>query len=459
MILQLDLEGKIIAKHNTISAAQEATGVEGTNIRAVINGRRNSAGSFKWEEEYEEIEPLGEEGENVAAAWEEKDGVARFTGSIAGEELTTLEEVLERCKVDLSIWEVKSHVLKHWTTAMKKKILVDSKTGKAWKEGVAFTGSPVTAHEEISVLNTGWTVVFAHKSDYKERLVEMLKTHISQRHLFNAGFAPKPKAKYAAEFAIFDHHLGKDGFDPQTLKPLWSIDEAMSEYQKVIEFGLSKLDLNNVSEFWLPTGNDLLHTDSYLGTTTSGTKVASDLFWLNLFRYGKEAVSLAIEALLQYAPVKAFFIPGNHDHNGVLALSEVIKGMYQGNSDVETICSGRGREWVNYGRNLIGWHHGDRCDSRKAHTIMIGDVPHLLEANQYRAVHVGHTHRSAKTETVSINTRNEEFGLVYEICPSLTPTDKWHDQNLYIGNLRRSKIFCYEYDKGLEAEFIYNLGR
>lgn len=458
MIVQLDLNGSVIAEFTSISEAAEATGAEATNIRAVIAGRRNSAKGFLWEERFEEVEvAIDKEDSQANTAWTETPSGATFTGT-AAEELTTLQDVLDRCKADLSIWEVKKHTLKHWTTTMKRKTLVDPKTGKSWKEGVPFEGNPVAIHESISVLNTGWTVEFSPRTDYKERLVEMLKTNIAQVKTSSKVFKGRG-AKYAVEFMITDHHLGKDGFDLQTLKPLWSIDEAMAEYQKVIEFGLSKIDLDNVQEFWLPTGNDLLHTESNLATTTSGTKVGGDHLWLQLFRMGKEAVSLAIQTLSQYAPVKAYFIPGNHDQSGVLAMSEVIRAVFQSNPNVTVFCNEKGRDWVTFGNNLIGWHHGNRCDARKAHTMMISDVPHLLHNNQYRAVHVGHTHRSSKTETLTLNTLNEEFGLVYEICPSLTATDVWHSENLYLGNLRRSKIFTYEHDRGLEAEHIYTIGR
>ncbi len=466
MILQLDLDGNFIAEFRTITEASETSGAEGTNIRAVIRGRRNTANGFKWEERFDEVEERETLTKEIpdtqeppgSSGWIETEGQATFTGTAPGEELKTLAEVLARCKADLSVWQVKRHTLKHWSTAMKKKILVDSKTGKEWVEGVPFVGPPTATHREITVINTGWTIEFEHKNDYKERLVEMLKKSIYPLPQLDRKLA-KRSANYVAEFMITDHHLGKEGLDPKTCKPIWSIDEAMSEYQKVIEFGLSKLDLDNISEFWLPTGNDLLHVENGYGTTTSGTRVSGDMLWLNLFRYGKEAVSLAIDTLSRYAPVKVYFIPGNHDQSGVLSMSEVISALFQHNENVKVICSGKGREWATFGNNLIGWHHGNKCDARKAHTMMITDVPNLLHNNQYRAMHVGHTHRSAKTETVTLNTLNEELGLVFEICPSLTPLDAWHNDNLYIGNLRRSKIFCYEHDRGLEAEYIYNIGR
>lgn len=450
---------------SSTTKASEATGIFKTNICAVLRGERQTAGGCSWERVSDEDEGYPEEmqtsfdenGEEAGAetTWSQASGEeATFSGKISGSHLRTLEEALRYCKADLSTWDVKEHQFKHWTTSMKKKILVDPKTGKEWREGVAFTGTPVTTHKTISLPNTGWTIKFVAKSDHVEKLVEAIKTHI--------GVLPgrKPVGKkvgsYAVEFAIFDHHLGKTGFDPETLQLNWSLDEAMNEYQKVIDFGLSKVPLDKIDHFFLPFGNDLINVDSQLGTTTSGTKISSDTLWLPLFRYAKEAIIRAVLALREYAPVHLYGVPGNHDFNGVLALSEVLQEAFKNDSDVTSHCSGLGREWHNFGRSLIGFNHGDKGDARKAHTMMIADVPHLMEKRQYRAMHVGHTHRSAKWDIASLQTRNEEFGLTYEICPSLTPTDVWHSNNLYIGNLRRSKIFGYEKDSGLEFEFIYN---
>lgn len=451
MIIQRDANGRIIGKYDSVAQAGAETDITTRNIYSVLAGDRKTAGGFYWEKVDDDEQDTPES----RTEWSESTDEARFSGVIRGKNVTTLEELLEFCQVNLDRWEVKRHTIKTWHTTLKRKGYIDTATADVPVKGKGFVGKPLPTHDVEQILNVGFTVEFALRSDFKEQLVEMLKTHIQP--VFLKKPLQRQKGKYVVEFAIFDHHLGKEGFDAETLQHNWSIETAMEQYQKVIEFGLSKVDIDNVHEFLLPTGNDLINVDSVLGSTTSGTKVGSDTFWLNLFRYSKEAVSQAIQMLQQYAPVKAIFIPGNHDHNGVLALSEVIKAMFQHNTDVDVICSGRGREWYDFGNNLLGWHHGDRCDAKKAHTMMIADVPHLIKKNQYRAMHVGHTHRSAKTETVSLLTSTEEFGLTYEICPSLSPLDKWHDANLFIGNLRRSKIFGYEYDRGHEFEFIYNL--
>lgn len=471
MIYKLDLEGNRIASYDSVAEAVNDT--EGspaalkTNIYACLRGSRPTAGGFRWATD----DPL----DRVAAGPQEpqdqadpEEGLiqeftvdgpgARCTGKIVGAEVNDLGEILRMCQVDLDKWEVKRHTIKTWPTTLKRRFTIDAVTGKRWQDGVPVQ-KPIYEHEVVQKMNTGFTIDLVLRGDYRDRLVEAVTAHIEPVILPWPERTSAFKRTKVVELAIFDHHLGKHGFDIETLRMNWSIDEAMAQYHKVVMHVLSQVNPDEVAMFVLPTGNDLIHVDSGYGTTTSGTRVGDDQLWLQLFRYAKEAVVQAVHTLSRYAPVRVECIPGNHDQTGILALSEVVRAVFDAEPAVMVNCDPRGRSWLNFGRNLLGWHHGDRCDPRKAHTMMISDVPDRIEKNQYRAMHVGHTHRSVRTETVTLDTQVEEFGLDFEICPSLTPTDAWHDKNLYIGNLRRSKSFVYDYDKGLVATHFYNLGR
>lgn len=455
MIYQLDLDGKVLGEFTTLSEAAEGSGAEATNIRAVIAGRRNTAGGFKWEEKFEEIEEETPKTEHTLEHEYGQDYV-KFTGVLRDVEINSLEDLLQFTKVDLELWEVKNYTTKVWTTTMKRRTLIDSGTASPPIPGQGFSGKPLYEHTALQVTNVGFTVNFVHRTNYREKLLDSLKTHVAA---LPTKISQRKNGHKIAEFLVTDHHLGKHGFDSRTMEFCWDIPRAMEEYSKAIDFGLSKVDLDSIEYFVLPTGNDLLHVDNGLGTTTSGMKISDDLFFLNLFRYAKEAVAKSIQKLVQHAPVKIIFIPGNHDENAVLMLSEVIREMFRDNPSVEVICRGNGREYESYGVNLIGWHHGKSNNPQKASNMMIADVPELFATAKFRTVHVGHTHTSSKTQTLTLNTLKEEHGIIYEVCPALCPTDKWHDQNLYIGNLRRSKIFVYDKDRGLEAEYYYNIAR
>jgi anthranilate/para-aminobenzoate synthase component II len=453
LIYQLDLEGNVISVFPTLTEAAEANEIEATNIRAVIAGRRNTAGGSKWEERFEEIEEETPKTEHTIEHEYGEDYV-KFTGVLRDVEINTLDDLLKFTKVDLNLWEVKNYTTKVWTTTMKKRTLIDSGTAAPPIPGEGFKGKALYEHSALQVTNVGFNVNFVHRTNYKEQLLDSLKTHVAA---LPTNPIQRKTGKKMVEFLVTDHHLGKHGFDSKTMEFCWDIPKAMEEYSKAIDFGLSQINLDEVEYFVLPTGNDLLHVDNGAGTTTSGMKISDELFYLNLFRYAKEAVAKSVQKLVQHAPVKVIFIPGNHDENAVLMLSEVIREMFRDNPSVEVICRGNGREYESFGVNLIGWHHGKSNNPQKASNMMIADVPELFAKAKYRTVHVGHTHTSSKTNTVTLNTQKEEHGIIYEICPALCPSDKWHDQNLYIGNLRRSKVFVYDKELGLEAEYYYTI--
>lgn len=462
MIVRKDLEGNELGRYKNLAEAAAQTGVFATNIRKVINGKRDTAGSCKWEEEFEEIEEQEQEQDTEETPLsghtfqhEYKADSVKFTGVLKDVEINSLEDLLKYTNVDLTIWEVKSWATKSWTTTMKAKTAKDTATCMPPVEGKGFQGKLYFEHEPIQVLNLGFTVNFVPRQDYKEKLLEILKSHVGA-----VAYKAPPKrgaGKLVAEFMITDHHLGKQGFDPATLKMNWSIEEAIQEYYNVIEFGLQQLDKDSLHEIILVAGNDGIHIDNNLGQTTSGTQVADNQFFLTLFRYNKEMLISAINRLLEFAPVRVECIPGNHDETATLTMSEVLKEAYRNNPNVQINCSPNGRAYYRFGVNFLAWHHGKGNSPQKAANMMIADRPQDFATAKYRTCHVGHTHMSKKTQVATLQSLSEDHGIVYEVCPSVTPTDFWHDQNLFIGPLRRSKIFVYDVDRGLVGEHYYNI--
>jgi hypothetical protein len=51
--------------------------------------------------------------------------------------------------------------------------------------------------------------------------------------------------------------------------------------------------------------------------------------------------------------------------------------------------------------------------------------------------------------------KDEYFGV--EVCLLLFPTDRWHYNHLFIGNLRQSKTFIWHPSDGLVKEVYFNL--
>ena len=50
----------------------------------------------------------------------------------------------------------------------------------------------------------------------------------------------------------------------------------------------------------------------------------------------------------------------------------------------------------------------------------------------------------------------ENFGIEHIQCPSLSGTDKWHSDNMYVGNKQRMLSLLVDPYKGVINHIIYN---
>lgn len=259
------------------------------------------------------------------------------------------------------------------------------------------------------------------------------------------------------EIMITDHHLGKVGFDPETMEFNWTLPQAAEQYNKAIDHILSQVDVSRLAEIVLPVGNDLLNVDNSSNQTRRGTPQMAGDFWHNVFRFGKQLVIASIEKLSLVAPVKVYMVKGNHDEDSVFSLGEVIQAYFENNPNVDVTNHPVKRNYHRFGANMLGMAHGHEFNMAKAMQTMVTDEPLMFGETTFRCFHLGHLHQNKITKVMNISMKEEHFGVDVEICPSMSPTDAWHYQNAYIGNIRRTKAFLRHFSEGLIQEIYYNV--
>lgn len=265
----------------------------------------------------------------------------------------------------------------------------------------------------------------------------------------------KPSAGLMLEPMITDLHLGKIGFDFHAMDYNWSVKESQDAYLGVIENMLERLKGERIDHFVLPTGNDLLNIDNAASLTTKGTPQLSALFWEHLFTRAAQMLVVAIDRLLEVAPVKVVFVRGNHDSQSVFSLGEMIAAHYRNESCVTVDNSFEKRKYHDFQEVLLGFFHFDIVKPNAAAQAIMADRPSLAHL-KYKAIHGGHLHKNSK-RLQPFDLKNEVHGVEVEVCPSLSPTDRWHYENLFIGNLRRSKTFVWSGELGLLEELYFQL--
>ena len=246
---------------------------------------------------------------------------------------------------------------------------------------------------------------------------------------------------YMLELPIMDFHLGKLAWSAETgadydlkiAEKLWrvTVTELLG---KASAFGRPELIL-------FPIGQDFFHFDTPTTTTTAGTQLDSDTRWQKMFTKGVELLVWGIEQCRSLAPVKVLWIPGNHDTVLSYAATVGIAQRYMNTDDITVDLSPMPRKYVRYGRNLIGFAHGE--DERKRiEGLMQVEAAQDWGKTDWREMHMGHLHTEQTTE---------KNGIVFRRISSVTAPDAWHTENGFVGTTRKAQAFVWDKERGLEV--------
>lgn len=243
------------------------------------------------------------------------------------------------------------------------------------------------------------------------------------------------------ELPMMDFHLGKlswleetsQDYDLKIAEKLWR-NVILDLISKAIKFG-------SIEKIVFPIGQDFFHFDTPRGTTTAGTQLDTDTRWQKMFRKGVELLVWSIEELAKIAPVDVMWVPGNHDQ--MLSYAAVI-GLYQRYSEstnVKVNTKASPRKYILFGKNLIGYSHGDK-EGKRLQGLMQIEAPELWGKSVFREFHIGHLH----TEMTITNN-----GIVFRQISAITASDAWHGENGFLGSTRQAQGFIWSKESGLEA--------
>jgi len=245
------------------------------------------------------------------------------------------------------------------------------------------------------------------------------------------------------ELPMMDFHLGKLSWLEETGQD-YDLKIAEKLWRKTILNLMAKaLLFSPIQEILFPVGQDFFHFDTPRVTTTAGTPLDTDTRWQKMFRKGIDLLAWAIEELAKIAPVKIVWVPGNHDQ--MLSYAAIV-GLYQRylkSSNITVDLSAKPRKYILFGKNLIGYSHGDK-EGKRLDGIMQVEVPELWGKSIFREFHLGHLH----TEKTWATTDN---GVIFRRISAITASDAWHGENGFLGSTRQAQAFIWDKEFGLQA--------
>lgn len=272
-----------------------------------------------------------------------------------------------------------------------------------------------------------------------EQFAEFLKEYKSPKITFPISEGNSRNSVYV-EISLMDFHLDKKTLDGETLQ------QKKSSYLKVLKELVDSVSLYPVAAYIFTISSDFFQTDSYNNTTTKGTPVDTDVSFDTAYEEGFDLLVKAI-SMLRYRgeSVHVIHVPGNHDRTKSFYLAHALELYFKNDGYIRFDRSAENRKYAIAGNTFLGYHHGD-CKIDDLPLIFATDnkTSGLFGQCKYREIHTGDKHYYLTKEIKGVRVQQ---------VPSLSGTDRWHEDNNFINNIRAGLAFVYHPTKGKIAEF------
>lgn len=272
---------------------------------------------------------------------------------------------------------------------------------------------------------------------------------------------------YLLVIDIADIHFGKLSVVDET-GTKYDMDIARERLVNGVKDLLSDAVGFGIDKIVFVLGNDSLHVDNHLNTTTSGTRQDAAGLWYQHFEAARKAYIEAIEYCRSFADVKLIYNPSNHDWKTGKHLADSIAAWFRNDGHVEVTDAAFNmshRKYLQYGANLLGFTHGDGAKENSLPSLMQYEAREAWSKTKFAYWHLHHLHHKiaknyGKSKSV-IETEKDHVGVTVlknstykpeetvkvEYIRSPSESDGWHDRNGYVSQAA-VECFMYHADKG-----------
>ena len=228
---------------------------------------------------------------------------------------------------------------------------------------------------------------------------------------------PDAPGPYEIIVPLADLHVGKlcrDRFG----NVVYNRAEAWRRLQEVTQESVARLlARGRPKSVTLVMLGDGLHIDNEQRSTTKGTAQITDGDAETLVTEWFNIVRAWVDMWRKVAPVTVFVIGGNHDRLVSAALRAGLRGWFANATDVRIEESLDRRQYLQIGKSVFQFLHGDVGKTNTWSEIFAREVPGAWGSCPFRYTLFGHYHFSHRSAGVS--------GVEYILCPSLSGNDIW----------------------------------
>jgi len=236
-----------------------------------------------------------------------------------------------------------------------------------------------------------------------------------------------------------DVHIGKFADSLETGED-YNIEIAKERVREGVKGILRNAEGYPIEKILFCIGNDILHTDNTMGSTTRLTPQDTDGKWFRHFTEALELYVEIVEMLIQIAPVDCVHSMSNHYYMSGFHLAHALKSWYRNTDSVYVDADPKHRKYYSWKNSLIGLTHGDGAKLNNLPLHMAQEEPIMWANTKYRYWYLHHLHHKQRYKFMS---SFDNIGVTVEFLRSPSGTDSWHFSKGYTGSIKAVEGFIH----------------
>lgn len=339
--------------------------------------------------------------EDKVTSYEEntKDGTARVEATV-GQEIKCLEELVEKCKIDLNKWVITKWIQNFWNNKYQVKVFLSPK-------------------EEKNLFQENFVEFLKTYQAPAPKPIEPIKEGDLDLVFVNQGATDFSGANGCLLISKQDLH-----FDKHDINGSNSMHSRFRSYLEAVNRIVKKTELSyTLTEIVYLIGSDEFNCE-WTGMTTKGTPQKNLIDYHNGFAAICDHEVEVIQRLIKPGrKVKVLYMPGNHDEYVGWHMITWLATYFRGSKEIEFNVSPSYTKYYKFGNTAMMFNHGDVMKPQKLAGIFPREFKEQWSECDYQYIFTGDKHHEMSLDIDGI--------IFYQLTQGSNATSKWDSKHGY----------------------------
>lgn len=291
--------------------------------------------------------------------------------------------------------------------------------------------------------------IFSKKKEAKDYTAEDFAKFLVD---YESNYIPQPQPELEraklidVEISLSDFHLAKRHIDGDNSPSV----RCKRYFEAATNLIYDVKALYDIDRIVFPISNDFFHTDNYQHQTTAGTPQETIVDYAHEYELGFALLVDTIAMLKNVCKeLHVVLVQGNHDRTKSYYLAHALDVYFHADPNIYFDREHSVVKATMLGETFIGYHHGN-CKIEDLPLLFAThpDYSQMFGYAKYREVHTGDKHHYMAKEVK---------GVRIQQMPSLSGTDRWHQDNNFVHSVRAALALVYDKELGKISEFEFRL--